>query len=83
VCSSDLNVYTSTATTTLGTGSSGDVHLFEPGSYDIFLARALTDTYMYGPLQVELDGSGVYTVVAVPTTDLTRSDVVLLDDFVQ
>jgi hypothetical protein len=76
------NVYTSTATETLGTGSSGEVHFFEPGSYDIFLARALTDTYMYGPLQVELEGSGVYTIVAVPTTDLTRSDVVLLDDFV-
>lgn len=75
------NVYTSNSTESLATGSSGSVHLFAPGSYDIYLARAASATYTFGPLRVELDGSGVYTLVAVPTTDLTRSDVVLLDDF--
>jgi hypothetical protein len=77
------NVYTSNATEALATGSSGTTHFLEPGSYDLYLARTLTDTYTYGPLQIALDGGGVYTIVAVPTTDLTRSDVVLLDDFVQ
>jgi hypothetical protein len=76
------NVYTSTATESLSTGSSGTVHLFEPGSYDVVLARAGTDTYVFGPLNVELSGSGVYTAVGVATPDATRSDVVLLDDFV-
>lgn len=77
------NPYTSTQTESLQTGSSGTPHLFEPGSYDVLLARAATDTFMFGPLNVELSGSGVYTIVAVPTSDLTRADVVLLDDFVE
>jgi hypothetical protein len=57
------------------------VHFVAPGSYDVFLARASSASYTFGPLEVELAGGGVYTIVAVPTTDLTRSDVVLLDDF--
>jgi hypothetical protein len=75
------NVYTSTPLESLATGTSGNVHLLAPGSYDIFLARASSASYTLGPRPVELAGSGVYTIVAVPTTDLTRSDVVLLDDF--
>jgi len=76
------NVYTSTPTETLFTGSSGTVHLLDPGSYDVILARAGTDTYVFGPLNVQLSGGGVYTAVGVATSDATRSDLVLLDDFV-
>ena len=76
------NVYTSTPMETLLTGSSGTVHLLDPGSYDVILARSGTDTYVFGPLNVQLSGGGVYTAVGVATSDATRSDLVLLDDFV-
>jgi hypothetical protein len=75
------NVYTSTANETLSTGSSGGLHLLDPGSYDIWMARTGTDTYVFGPLNVELSGSGNYTVVAIATSDITRVDAVMLDDF--
>jgi hypothetical protein len=77
------NVFTSTPTETLSGGSSGTVHLLDPGSYDVVMGNAGTDTYVFGPLNVDLAGSGIYTVVAVPTPDTTTVDAVLLDDFAQ
>jgi hypothetical protein len=77
------NVYTSTPTDTLSSGSSGTVHLMDPGSYDVVMADAGTDTYIFGPLDVELSGNGIYTIVATATGDAAHADAVLLDDFVQ
>lgn len=75
------NVFTSTPTETLSTGSSGTVHLLDPGPYDVVMADAGTDTYVFGPLNVDLAGDGIYTIVAVATADATTEDAVLLDDF--
>jgi hypothetical protein len=45
------------------------------------IARAGTDTYLYGPQEVQMNGAGLYTIVAVPTAQTTRADLMLLDDF--
>jgi hypothetical protein len=75
------NVYTSTPNQTLSTASIGSSQLLAPGSYDIVLARAGTDIFVFGPRQVDLAGGGLYTIVAVPTAQATSADVLLLDDF--
>jgi hypothetical protein len=75
------NIYTSTPVTTLSGGSIGGAVVLDPGSYDVVIARASTDTYLFGPLQVDIAGGGIYTIVAVPTVQTTRADVLLLDDF--
>jgi hypothetical protein len=75
------NVYTSTPAQTLSGASIGAAQTFGPGSYDIVIARAGTDTYLYGPQEVQMTGAGLYTIVAVPTAQTTRADVMLLDDF--
>src|SRR5690606_6862625 len=61
------NVYTSAPTQTLSSGSSGNVFLMEAGSYDVWIARAGTDTHVYGPQRIELAVRRGYTIVAVPT----------------
>jgi hypothetical protein len=75
------NVYTSTPSETLSTGSIGSFQPLEPGSYDVIVARAGTDTFVYGPRQVDLSGGGIYTIVAVPTAQTTTANLLLLDDF--
>jgi hypothetical protein len=75
------NVYTSTATETLIPGSIGASHQFDPGDYDLFLMRSGTTSIMYGPQVLTLAGGGIYTVVGVPTADISRADTLLLDDF--
>jgi Domain of unknown function (DUF4397) len=75
------NVYTSTPIDTLSTGSAGSVHTLAPGSYDIFMGRQGTATYVYGPVNVQLAGKGLYTIVGIGTGDQTRADALLLDDF--
>jgi len=77
------NVYTSTPNQTLSTASVGAFNTFGPGNYDIIIARAGTDTFVYGPREVALAGGGIYTIVAVPTPQTTSADVLLLDDFAQ
>jgi hypothetical protein len=77
------NVYTSTPNQTLSTGSIGGFLELGPGSYDIIVAKAGTDTFVYGPKQVDLAGNGIYTIVAVPTAQVTSADLLLLDDFTQ
>jgi hypothetical protein len=77
------NVYTSTATQTLSTAAIGSFQTFAPGSYDIIIARAGTDNFVYGPRQVDLAGGGIYTIVTVPTPQTTNADLLLLDDFQQ
>jgi hypothetical protein len=75
------NVFSSTPTDTLSSGSSGSIVLKEPGSYQIVMARSGTDTFVFGPQNVELSATGSYTIVAVPTADAFQTDAVLLDDF--
>jgi hypothetical protein len=75
------NVYTSTPAQTLSAASIGAAQTFAPGSYYIVVAHAGTDTYLYGPQEVQMTGAGLYTIVAVPTAQTTRADLMLLDDF--
>jgi hypothetical protein len=75
------NVYTSTVNQTLSGASIGSFASFEPGSYDVVIARAGTDTFVFGPREVQIAGAGIYTIVAVPTAQTTVADVLLLDDF--
>jgi Domain of unknown function (DUF4397) len=75
------NVYTSSPTATLTGPSIGASQLFDPGDYDVVLIRAGTTSIMYGPREVTLAGGGIYTVVGTPTVDVTRADLLLLDDF--
>lgn len=75
------NVYTSSVSQTLSSASVGEAQAFEPGNYDIVIARAGTDSFIYGPTEVTLAGNGVYTIVAVPTAQISKADVMMLDDF--
>ncbi|HVY63673.1 MAG TPA: DUF4397 domain-containing protein [Gammaproteobacteria bacterium] len=77
----DNNVYTSTVTAQLGAGSIGGTAEFAPGDYDVVLMRAGTTSIAYGPLEVTMAGGGLYTLVGVPTADITRADVLELGDF--
>ena len=54
----------------------------KPGNYDVVIARSGTTTFVYGPTEVQMAGNGIYTIVAVPTAQTTKADVLLLDDFV-
>lgn len=75
------NVYTSSPTVTLSAGSSGSIVLREAGSYDVWIARAGTDTHVYGPHRIELAARRAYTIVAVPTADAWHVDAIYLDEF--
>jgi hypothetical protein len=77
------NVYTSTPTQTLSGASIGTPQAFEPGNYDVVIARSGTDTFIFGPQEVQMAGNGIYTIVAVPTIQTSRADVLLLDDFAE
>jgi hypothetical protein len=76
------NVFTSTINQSLSTASVGASQEFAPGDFDIIIAKSGTDTFVYGPQQVTLAGGGIYTIVAVPTNQAARADVLMLDDFV-
>lgn len=75
------NIFTSQPLETLSVGTAGVLHTLEPGNYDIVLARQGTDIFVFGPLEVRLEGSGAYTLVGVATPDTTSADLILLDDF--
>jgi len=75
------NVFTSTISATLSTASVGASQQFAPGDFDIIIAKSGTDTFVYGPQQVTLAGGGIYTIVAVPTDQASRANVLFLDDF--
>ncbi len=75
------NVFTSTVSQSLSTASVGGYLQFSPGSFDIIITKGGTDTFVYGPQQVTLAGGGIYTIVAVPTDQSTRANVLMLDDF--
>jgi hypothetical protein len=74
-------VFTSTINESLSTASVGVSQPFAPGSFDIIIAKSGTDTFVYGPQQVTLAGGGIYTIVAVPTDQASRANVLMLDDF--
>jgi hypothetical protein len=75
------NVFTSTVTAALGASSIGGSTQFAPGDYDVILMRSGTQTVVFGPLEVHMAGSGLYTLVGVPTADITRADILQLGDF--
>jgi len=75
------NVFTSTINESLSTASVGASQQFAPGDFDIIIAKSGTDTFVYGPQQVTLAGGGIYTIVAVPTDQASRANVLMLDDF--
>jgi hypothetical protein len=75
------NVFTSTINQSLSTASVGASQQFAPGAFDIIIAKSGTDTFVYGPQQVTLAGGGIYTIVAVPTDQASRANVLMLDDF--
>jgi hypothetical protein len=77
------NVFTSTVNQSLSTASVGASQQFAPGSFDLIIAKSGTDTFVYGPQQVTLAGGGIYTIVAVPTDQASRANVLMLDDFAQ
>ena len=70
------------ALATLSPGAAGTVHLLDPGGYDLVMARTGATTFSFGPVNVDLAARGLYTIVAVSTVDATRTDAILLDDFV-
>jgi hypothetical protein len=75
------NIYTSSVTQALSARSIGGSQSFEPGSYDIVIARSGTSTFVFGPREVQMSGGGIYTIAAVPTAQTNVADVLLLDDF--
>lgn len=75
------NVYTSTVSQTLSAASIGGSGQFAPGDYDVFLMRQGTTTIVFGPQKVTMAGGGLYTIVGVPTADISRADILPLGDF--
>jgi hypothetical protein len=75
------NVYTSAPSQTLSAASIGGAAQVAPGDYDVFLMRQGTTTIVFGPQQVTMAGGGLYTIVAVPTADVSRADILPLGDF--
>jgi len=75
------NVFTSTVTTALSASSIGGSQLFAPGDFDVYLMRTGTTTIVYGPQEVHMVGGGLYTIVGVPTADISRADILQLGDF--
>jgi hypothetical protein len=75
------NVYTSTVTAALSASSIGGSTQFAPGDYDVVIMRSGTQTVVFGPMEVHMAGSGLYTIVGVPTADITRADILQLGDF--
>jgi hypothetical protein len=75
------NIYTSSVNQALSAGSIGSSQAFEPGSYDVVIARSGTYTFVFGPREVQMSGGGIYTIAAVPTAQTNVADVLLLDDF--
>jgi hypothetical protein len=72
------NVYTSTPSQTLSSASIGGSVQFAPGNYDVILMRQGTTTIVFGPLEVAMAGGGLYTIVSVPTADISRADILQL-----
>ena len=77
----DNNVFTSTPTEALAAASIGGSVQYAPGDYDVFLMRSGTSTIVFGPQEVHMAGSGLYTLVGVPTADIARADILPLGDF--
>jgi hypothetical protein len=75
------NVYTSSVSQTLSSASIGGSGQFAPGNYDVVLMRQGTTTIVFGPQEVTMAGGGLYTIVAVPTVDISRADILQLGDF--
>ena len=75
------NVYTSTASQALSSASIGGSQQFAPGDYDVVLMRQGTTTIVFGPQEVTMAGGGLYTIVGVPTADISRADILQLGDF--
>jgi len=75
------NVYTSTVSQTLSPATIGATVQFAPGDYDVVLMRQGTTTIVFGPQMVTMAGDGLYTIVGVPTADITRADILPLGDF--
>jgi len=75
------NVYTSAVSQTLSSASIGGSGQFAPGNYDVVLMRQGTTTIVFGPQEVTMVGGGLYTIVGVPTADISRADILQLGDF--
>jgi hypothetical protein len=75
------NVYTSAVSQTLSSASIGGSGQFAPGNYDVVLMRQGTATIVFGPQEVTMAGGGLYTIVGVPTADISRADILQLGDF--
>ena len=43
--------------------------------------RSGTSTVVFGPQEVHMVGAGLYTLVGVPTADISRADILPLGDF--
>src|SRR5690606_32547962 len=75
------NISTLSPTSQLAAAGTTSLIDFDPERYDIVLTRAGTDEVVYGPETVDLEGGGIYTVIATDTGNLTSVDALLLDDF--
>ncbi|HEX6995819.1 MAG TPA: hypothetical protein VF339_16930 [Gammaproteobacteria bacterium] len=81
VVRSGSNINTLSPTAQLGAAATTGLVDFDPERYDIVLTRAGTDDVVFGPQTVDLAGSGIYTIIATDTGNLTSVDALLLDDF--
>ena len=77
----DNNVFTSTPSQVLASGTLGGSQLFDPGDYDLWILRTGTTAVAFGPQLLHMAGGGLYTIVGVPTADITRAEILQLGDF--
>jgi hypothetical protein len=75
------HVYTSSVTQALGSSSIGGYQQFAPGAYDVYMMRTGTTSIVFGPQEVQMNGGGLYTIVGVPTADITHAAILQLGDF--
>jgi hypothetical protein len=75
------NITTLSPTAALSFRNSSGFLRFDPGTYDIVMTLRGTSSIAFGPLTVELEAGGVYTIVGTATGESSTADVVLLDDF--
>ncbi len=76
------NINTLSPTAELGATATTGLIDFDPERYDIVLTRAGTDEVVFGPETVDLEGGGIYTIIATDTGNhLNSVDALLLDDF--
>ena len=79
---SDIGLVSPNVTSLLFGQNSGYLSV-SPNEYDLTFTLPGSKTVIGGPYRLQLEGSGIYSVVMVDSPDITTADIIQLDDFAQ